>query len=81
MIKWNCNFNIPDSAIQLSGAYVNVTSYKNINDSSVVDISITDETGFVTVKQYSETFQRSFANVEEIYQELLYKFDNAELVL
>jgi hypothetical protein len=70
MIKWNCAFNMPDSAVQLAVAHVTVTDYKNINNRSLVNVKITDETGELSVKDYTEEFARTFGNVDEIYEEL-----------
>lgn len=80
MIKWNCNFNIADSTIQLAEAFVKVVDYKNINTHSIVNIIITDVTGEILVKEYSQEFQRTFENVDEIYEELLLDYENVEIV-
>jgi len=80
MIKWNCAFNIPDSTVQLAEAYIKVTDYKNINDHSTVNVIITDETENVTVKEYTQEFNRTFENVDEIYEEILLDYENAEIL-
>lgn len=80
MIKWNCAFNIPDSTIQVSEAFIKVVDYKNINDHSTVNLIITDDTGNVIIKEYSQEFNRTFDNVDEIYEIVLNEFDNSSLV-
>ncbi len=80
MIKWNCNFNIPDSTIQLNTAFIKVVDYKNINDYSIVDIVITDETGNTTIKEYSKEYTRTVENIDEIYEKLLLDYENVEIV-
>jgi hypothetical protein len=80
MIKWNCNFNIPDSTVQLAEAFVKVVEYKNINNHSTVDVIITDESGEVVVKEYTQEFDRTFENVDEIYEVLVEEFEDAVIV-
>jgi hypothetical protein len=80
MIKWNCNFNIPDSTVQLAEAFIKVVDYKNINTHSTVNVSITDESEDVMIKEYTKEFDRTFENVDEIYEELLLEYENAEII-
>jgi hypothetical protein len=80
MIKWNCNFNIAESTIQLAEAFVKVVDYENINDHSIVNIIITDVTGEILVKEYSKEYSRTFLNNNEIYEELLLDYENVEIV-
>ena len=80
MIKWKCAFNIPDSTIQVSEAFIKVVDYKNINDHSIVSFIITDDTGNVIIKEYTQEFDRTFENLDEIYEIVLNEFDNSSLV-
>ena len=80
MIKWNCAFNIPDSTVQLAEAFVRVVEHKNINNHSTVDVIITDESGEIVAKEYTQEFDRTFENVDEIYEELLLDYENAEII-
>lgn len=80
MIKWKCNFNIPDSTVQLAEAFVKVVEYKNINNHSTVDVIITDESGEIVVKEYTQEFLRTFENVDEIYEVLIEEFENAAII-
>jgi hemerythrin len=80
MIKWNSNFNIPDSTVQLAEAFIKVVDYKNINNHSTVHVSITDEIGDVMIKEYTKEFDRTFENVDEIYEELLLDYEDAEII-
>ena len=80
MIEWNCNFNIENSIIQLDKAYIKVIDYVNINGRSEVNIQISDITGLSIVREYTETFDRTFNNDYEIYEELLLNYNDAEIV-
>lgn len=80
MIEWKCDFNIPDSTVQLSTAYVKVVDYQNINQTSKVNFVITDFTGDIIIKEFQQEFNRNFHNVEEIYQEVLKDYDNAVII-
>jgi hypothetical protein len=80
MIKWYCNFNIQDSTVQLPEAFVRVVSYKNINDHSSVNVMICNEDETIIVKEYTKTYDRIFNNVEEVYEELIKDFFDAEII-
>ena len=80
MIKWNCNFSIPDSTIQVDVAFIKVMNYKNVNDNSIVDVIITDETGNISIKEYSKEYTRTFSNIDEIYEELIKDYENVEII-
>lgn len=80
MIKWNCSFNIPDSTIQVAEAFIKVVDYQNINNHSTVNIIMTDETGDILIKEYVKEYSRTFANTDEIYEELLLDYENAEII-
>jgi hypothetical protein len=80
MIKWNCAFNIPDSTVQLAEAFVKVVEYKNINNHSTVDVIITDESGEIVAKEYTQEFDRTFENVDEIYEVLVEDFEDAVVI-
>lgn len=77
LIKWECAFQIPDSTVQLAEAFVKIVEWKNINDNSEVFIVINDTTGEIIVKEYTKTYNKTFNNIEEVYQELLKDFNNA----
>ena len=81
MIKWNCAFNIPDSTIQLSEAYVKAIDFVNINQRCEVNIQITDLSGEVVVKEYMQNFDRTFVNDTEIYEEILSEFTDASIII
>ena len=81
MIVWQSNFNITDATVQLAVAYVRVMSFKNVGASSIADIAITDDTGDVVVKQYRQSFAKTFQSVEDIYDEILPEFNPARVVL
>ena len=54
MIKWNCNFNIPDATVQVAEAFIKVNEFNNVNDHCVVNISITGETEETSIKNYTK---------------------------
>lgn len=80
MIVWQSNFNIPDATVQLAVAYVIVTGYENVNANSVVTVQITDETKETVVKQYQQSFDRTFNNLDEIYVALQPEFTPSQIV-
>ena len=80
MIKWNTNFQIEEASIQVDVAIIEVTGFKNINDTCVLDIKISDETGQYTVKEYKQTQNRNYANLDEVYLDLVSSFSGAEIV-
>lgn len=80
MIKWNCSFNIPDSSIQCAEAHIKILSYENINDHSNVNVLMFNKDEDVVIKEYTKEFQRTFDNEDEIYEELIKDFEDAEIV-
>ena len=80
MIKYNANFQIEDASIQLGEAYVRVTAFTNKVNKSTANIAITDFTGDIIVKEYVKTFDKLFNDEEEIYLEMLPKFEGGEIV-
>lgn len=80
MIRWDCNFNITDSTIQLSHAMIEVPQYKNVNGRSKVDVIITDESKEVVIRSYTREFDRTFANMDEVYEELVKDFSDAAII-
>jgi len=80
MIRWNTNFQIEDASIQVGVALIEVTEYKNINDTCVINIKMTDETNQYTVKEYKLTQNRNYNNLDEIYLDLVSSFDNSEII-
>ncbi len=79
MIKWHCNFNIPESSVQLSDALIKVQHFTNIIDSCEVNIVILSEEGEV-IKEETHEYNRLFSDENDIYAYLLTQFDNSELI-
>lgn len=79
MIKWNSNFNIPDSAIQIANVHIKIISYETDGKSTIAKVSMTDETGEITVKEYQQTFDRSFTSKNDIYLHMLEQFNGAKI--
>jgi hypothetical protein len=80
MIQWHCNFNLPDSIVQLDYAYIKVIEYLNINQRSEALIRISDYSGDVIIREYRQNFDRTFQNEIEIYEEIMAEFDNSILI-
>ncbi len=81
MIKWECNFNIPDSSVQMSVCLIRVSKYVNYDNYSMVDIIITDKTGEIVAKEYIERIDRIFENEIQVYEFLLTQFDDSIIVV
>ena len=79
MIKWDCNFTIENSTIQVSTAHIKINEFKNINDKCLVDIDILDEFENIIVKNYQKEYSKNYSNVDEIYEDLILDFSNSEL--
>ena len=79
-IKWNSNFQIEDSNIQFSEAFIKIQSFENINDTCIVSYIITDESEQSVAKQVSHLYNRNFINETEIYNILLTEYENSEIV-
>lgn len=79
-IKWNAGFQIEDSTVQLGEAFISVTRFENVDSKCNVEYIITDDTGTVLAKYVRKTYERTFANEAEVYNELLTEYPNSELV-
>lgn len=80
MIKWNCNFNIPDAHTQLNECLIEVVDYVNGDGTSKASLKLTDISGETVVKEYEMEFEREFLSKQEIYQEILPEFEDAVIV-
>jgi hypothetical protein len=67
MIKWNCNFQIPDSSTQLDVAVIVIESFKNIGNTCVVTFNLMNDLQEYIVKTYTKTFDQRFENEDSIY--------------
>lgn len=80
MIKWNSNFNIENSSIQLATAMIKILSFNNNESECNVDLLITDEDQTYTVKQTVVTISGNYTDIDSVYLEVVKLFENAELV-
>lgn len=80
MIKWNCNFNIEDSSVQVDIAYVIIEGFVNRTTNCKVNIKIVDESNQILIKQYDKIIEGIYNDEDEIYPVLLNDFENAEVV-
>lgn len=79
MIKWNANFQIEDSTVQVAVAYVIIESFVNRSTNCKVVIVIKDEQEN-EIKRYFKIIEGIYNDEEEIYPILLNDFENAEIV-
>lgn len=79
MIKWFCNFSIPDSFIQLDIALIKVISQEIIDDKTKIKVVISDETGEIIVKEYTQFIDIVTNNNDKIYEHLLQFYNPSEL--
>jgi hypothetical protein len=79
-LKWNANFQIEDSTIQLGEAYIRVVTFQNVNSKCKVEYMITDDAEQALAKYVRKTYERNFANEAEVYEELLTEYENSEII-
>lgn len=79
-IKWDAGFQIEDSTVQLGEAFISLAKFQNVDSKCNVEYIITDVTGTVLAKYVRKTYDRTFANDAEVYNQLLTEFPNSELV-
>lgn len=88
MIKWQSNFNIPDSTVQAAETLVIIESYKNLTSSCVVEFFMTDghkviiddKEHYNVIKRYTRTFDSRMDNEDQIYEAELSRYEDAEIV-
>lgn len=79
-IKWDANFCIEDSTVQLGESYICLVEYVNINTRSNVTYMITDMSEQVIAKKITKVYDRTFANEIEVYDQLLSEYEGSEIV-
>ena len=79
-IKWNSNFQIEDSTVQLGEAVIRVLRFENVDGKSNVEYIITDYEETTLSKTVVLTYDRTFANETEVYNQLLTEYENSEIV-
>lgn len=80
MIKWNCNFSIEDSTVQVPVAIIKIENYKNSNSTCTVLFNIFDDSETILVKKYERVYSQNFNSDDEIYLVEIKEFQDAELV-
>jgi hypothetical protein len=80
MLKWNCNFSIEDSSIQLNTVVIYVDSFRNVNGNCEVSLVMKDEFNLYTVKEYTYTFNKELTNIDAVYQELLTVYNDSIII-
>lgn len=88
MIKWQSNFNIPDSTVQTAETLIIIESYKNLTSSCVAEFFMTDgqktivdgEEHYNVFKRYTKTFDSRMENEDQIYEAELLSYKDAEIV-
>ena len=79
-IKWNANFQIEDSTVKLGEAFIRVIKFENVNSKCNVEYMITDEAEESMAKYVRKTFDRTFINETEVYNQLLSEYVDSVLV-
>lgn len=79
-IKWNANFQIEDSTVQLGEAFIRVVKFQNVDSACNVEYMITDESEETMAKYVRQTFDRTFANETEVYNQLITEYVDSVLV-
>jgi hypothetical protein len=79
MLHWNCNFNIPDSTIQVATATISVVDFKIIDNTTYVDVSIEDASTNIHIKYETLNIQEVLADVSEIESRLLQIYQDSQL--
>lgn len=79
MIKWNSNFQIENSMIQLAEAIISIQSFENMGKKCNVTVVITDETLENIARIDSHTIDGNFSNEEDIYPKLLAKYPDSKV--
>ena len=80
MIRWESNFNIPDSTVQVAVAYVRVVSHEIKNSETLIRVVITGEVEDVVIKEYDQTLAGQFSDIGSIYEEIMPEFMPSSLV-
>lgn len=80
MIKWQANFQIEDATVQMAEAYIRVIEFKNSGGKCTAKFLVGDETGNIIVKEYTKTFNITFADEADVYAAELLEYDPAEIV-
>lgn len=80
MIKWNCNFSIEDSTVQVPVAIIKIENYKNSNGTCSVLFNMFDESQTILIKTYERIYSQTFNSEDEIYLVAVKEFQDAELV-
>jgi len=80
MLKWNCNFAIEDSSVQLNTVVIYVTSFRNVNGNCEASLVMKDEFSLYTVKEYTYTFNKELTNIDAVYQELLTVYNDSVII-
>lgn len=80
MIKWCCNFNIPNVSIQLPTAIVKIVDISDNEYGSSVLVHVLDESEVNLICKFTHTFDRHFTNETEIYEQLIAEYQPGVLI-
>lgn len=78
MIKWNCNFQIPNSTVQLAIVFIKINTFENAGNECNIVLSFEDEQ-FNKIKDESLTIAGNYNTLSEIYIQLLGVYPNSEI--
>ena len=79
-IKWNSNFQIPESTVQFAETFIRVVKFENVDSKCNVEYIMTDESEQNLAKYVRVQINRTFANEAEVYNYLLAEFEGSEII-
>lgn len=79
MLKWNCDFQIPRSTIQLSIVFIKIISFENIETDCKINLSFEDEQ-FNQINTDDITIFGNYDKTSDIYKQLLNVYLNSEII-
>lgn len=80
MIRWQSDFNIPDSTVQLAVTVIRVDSFRQIGNDTMIEVRMTDETGEILVKGYEQLLTGAYQDLASIYEAISPEFSPSELI-
>jgi hypothetical protein len=80
MIKWNSNFQIPESTTQTAVCFVKINTFVNKSEKCIVDLDYWDEYETWVFKQDQVILDSNFTNEEDIYNALAPQFPDSIVI-
>ena len=80
MIKWNPNFQIPDSTTQVATCFIKIKTFVNKSGKCIVDLDYWDENETWVFKQDQVILDSNYTNEEDIYNTLAPQFPDSIVI-